>query len=136
LAPSEDVRQRFWARIEILGPDDCWVWTGPRDPDRFGLLVEPFEGLTEAHEAAWYFVNGPLARGLWALHYCENPPCCNPKHLFASTERGPRRDGAIAEPTSRRQRRRALRAARHPASADRARRPGHVPDLGALRRFV
>lgn len=37
------------------------------------------------HVAAWEATHGPVPKGLWVLHHCDNPICCNPGHLFLGT---------------------------------------------------
>jgi hypothetical protein len=37
-------------------------------------------------------VNGPISDGLQACHRCDNPPCCNPSHLFLGTPTDNARD--------------------------------------------
>ncbi len=39
-----------------------------------------------AHRAAWEYTRGPVPAGLFVLHRCDNPPCCNPAHLFLGTQ--------------------------------------------------
>lgn len=42
-------------------------------------------GATGSHRVAWTISHGPIPDGLWVLHRCDNPPCCNPAHLFLGT---------------------------------------------------
>ncbi|MCH8043014.1 MAG: HNH endonuclease [Planctomycetes bacterium] len=42
--------------------------------------------MLRTHRLAWEFANGrPVPQGLQVLHDCDNPPCCNPSHLFLGT---------------------------------------------------
>ena len=38
-----------------------------------------------ANRMAWEETYGPIPDGLHVLHRCDNPPCCNPGHLFLGT---------------------------------------------------
>jgi hypothetical protein len=63
----------------------CWEWSGSWASTGYGRL-NPKRGFTvSAHRGAWEVVNGPIPNGLFVLHHCDNPPCCNPSHLFLGT---------------------------------------------------
>lgn len=66
-----------------LGP--CWLWTGYTTKYGYGQVTIGGQVLY-THRLAWELTNGPIPDGQWALHKCDNPPCCNPAHLFLGTQ--------------------------------------------------
>ena len=82
--------QRFWDKVEISGPGECWLWTGAQNSDGYGSF-----GLTPshtflAHRFAWMLVRDlgyvAIPDGMCVLHSCDTPPCVNPNHLFLGTQ--------------------------------------------------
>lgn len=82
--------QRFRAQVARSGDDACWPWTGRSDPDGYGRIAfgNAAKGTFRAHRAhriAYALARGPIPDGLQVCHRCDNPPCCNPAHLFLGT---------------------------------------------------
>jgi hypothetical protein len=79
------VPDRFWAKVDKRGPDECWPWMGSRVPGReygmFGIGPKNFR----SHRVAFELTFGKIADGMDICHHCDNPPCCNPAHLFEGT---------------------------------------------------
>lgn len=78
------IEREFWARLDRA--TGCWTWPGWRDQDGYGRLN--FDGRRYyAHRLAWALAVGTVPHGMFVLHRCDNPPCCNPGHLFLGTHR-------------------------------------------------
>lgn len=81
--------ERLWARVDTSGgPDACWPWMGYRMPKGYGQIRVGGQGGTAitTHRLALELALGrPLGPGEMACHTCDNPPCCNARHLFAGT---------------------------------------------------
>lgn len=69
----------------------CWEWSGYRDSNGYGDTY--YLGKKDrTHRVAWQLFVGPLMRGDFVLHRCDNPPCCNPQHLFLGSQTENMRD--------------------------------------------
>ena len=73
----------FWRRVDKSG--DCWPWLGPKDRDGYGRLTYQGRRMHSAHRLSWKLANGPIPKGMCVCHRCDNPPCCNPAHLWLGT---------------------------------------------------
>lgn len=77
--------ERFHSKINYThNPDECWEWARYKKR-RYGSLKVGRKGVL-AHRMAWELANGEIPDGMKVLHKCDNPPCCNPNHLFLGTQ--------------------------------------------------
>lgn len=77
------IAPRFWAKVDRRGPDDCWEWQRrSRHNHGYGTFRKTTYESVKAHRLAYELEIGPVPDGLEVCHRCDNPPCCNPAHLF------------------------------------------------------
>jgi hypothetical protein len=81
---------RFWSRVDTsAGPEACWTWRGRAHPyGAFDALGRGFR----SHRVAYELSTGKDPGDLLVCHSCDNPPCCNPNHLFVGTHLDNNRD--------------------------------------------
>jgi len=77
--------KRFWSKVDKRGDDECWNWLGYKDKDGYGTFNPTSKKLIKAHRFAYTLTYGEIKSGQCICHKCDNPPCCNPEHLFIGT---------------------------------------------------
>lgn len=74
---------KFWSRVDKSG--ECWIWTAGKNPRGYGNFMLRRLCPLLAHRFCYTVTHGPIPDGMWVLHRCDNPSCCNPSHLFLGT---------------------------------------------------
>lgn len=82
----------FWSKVDIRGKHDCWNWNASTKRGGYGQfwIGHTFVG---AHRYAYECQHEyELPPGTSVLHHCDNPSCCNPRHLYLGTQSENNRD--------------------------------------------
>jgi hypothetical protein len=75
----------FWKKVNILTEDECWEWMG-RMVGGYGAFDYMGKGKL-AHRLSFQFTYNCDIGGEDVTHICNNPKCCNPKHLKLGTHK-------------------------------------------------
>jgi hypothetical protein len=75
-------RLAFYTKVDPRS--GCHLWCA--STNRFGHGQLNIGGkVFGAHRLAWIAKHGPIRKGLFVCHRCDEPRCCNPDHLFLGT---------------------------------------------------
>jgi HNH endonuclease/Helix-turn-helix domain len=82
---TKTLTERFWEKVAIAGPDECWIWKASKDEKGYGHFAVGGKSIP-THRAAYVLSNGTIADNQYCRHKCEIKSCCNPSHLYLTTE--------------------------------------------------
>ena len=87
-AYADLVRERFWQRVTVGKPDECWLWKNKPCKNGYGILSVK-KVFRTAHRVSYELHHGPIPNGLMVLHSrkCTSRLCVNPNHLRAGTSK-------------------------------------------------
>lgn len=85
MANSEADQRKFWRKVKIAGPDECWLWQGARYKDGYGckcMMVNYIMYGFRVNRISYFLKHGELSDDLFVCHKCDVPTCVNPNHFF------------------------------------------------------
>lgn len=80
------VEERIMKFIDVKEENDCWEFKGSKNKDGYGKIGIGGKKNESAHRVIFKIYNFDIPKNMVILHTCDNPSCCNPKHLVLGTQ--------------------------------------------------
>lgn len=82
---GDDVKKRFWAKVNISDDGSCWLWKPKPYAKGYGRFHVSRKHGVRSHRLAYLLAKGTIPDGWVVDHICKVRNCCNPNHLRAIT---------------------------------------------------
>lgn len=90
---AKSIEERFWEKVDVRGPDECWEWTASKLGGGYGGIWDGSK-MARAHRVAWTLEIGSIPNNYHVCHHCDNPRCVNVEHLFLGAHQDNIQDAA------------------------------------------
>lgn len=88
---KEKTKLLIESKINRFSKNSCWIWIGAKNEKGYGVIQ--IDGKRHrAHRLVYELYVGSIPPGMLVCHSCDEPSCCNPKHLWLGTNADNQRD--------------------------------------------
>lgn len=75
-----NIEKRFWAKVQIRKPWQCWLWLGGSASNGYGGF-DVGGSWRYVHRVCYELTWGEIPKGMYVVQGCHTRRCCNPGHL-------------------------------------------------------
>ena len=79
--------ERFWSKVKIATPDECWEWQDFCDKFGYGHFRTRVRMIRSHRYSLQLSVGRTLEPHEYACHKCNNTSCVNPNHLYVGSQK-------------------------------------------------
>lgn len=82
---AKNTPENFWSNVYVGSDSECWEWISYSGTREYAETKWHGKNVRCHRKAYELFYHTEIPEGMQVCHTCDNPPCCNPHHMFLGT---------------------------------------------------